>query len=205
MGNRSSLYNLQGGPPRRSDIPVPLLFSAVYRGKITPFITGRGAHLVSNTYCFHYSDQGSQIDQLPRVPKLQSWRLLPSGGFFLSRTNGGDDATCFLNSIIGIKRSFFSFDKNNQQNRSKLPVMEILSDRWFNPWPFDSPIVGGHRQPLSSGHVNSPSKNGHQQNCQVFSKLCGAGVLFERISCQRISLGGCHPKPGGWTPAGFDI
>ena len=30
-----------------------------------------------------------------------------------------------------------------------------------------SPNVGGHQQPLSKGHVNSPSQKGHLKNCQV--------------------------------------
>ena len=35
---------------------------------------------------------------------------------------------------------------------------------WFKV-TFLSPNVGGHQQPLISGHVNSPSQKGHQQNC----------------------------------------
>ena len=32
---------------------------------------------------------------------------------------------------------------------------------------FLSPNVGGHQQPLISGHSFAPSQKGHQQNCQV--------------------------------------
>ena len=32
---------------------------------------------------------------------------------------------------------------------------------------FKTPIWAGHVSPLSSGHVNSPSQKGHQQNCQA--------------------------------------
>ena len=38
----------------------------------------------------------------------------------------------------------------------------ILSDQT------SSPILGGHQQPLSSGHVNSPSHKGHKDLSGIF-------------------------------------
>ena len=55
--------------------------------------------------------------------------------------------------------------------------LKIKSTRWFDVTLFYIPI-GGHQQPLSSGHVNSPSKKkGHELNHMVPSYFSETGNL----------------------------
>ena len=56
--------------------------------------------------------------------------------------------------------------------RWKVGVDLTLSMWWFNSWPFLSPIVGGHKQPLSSGHVFSIPKRSQSQNCRWTTFWC---------------------------------
>ena len=74
-------------------------------------------------------------------------------------------------------------------------VGEMLISRWFKPWPFLSPNVGGHRSNLWRGsRFHSPSQKGHNRRIariQIsppgdskwpFDPLVGGHLTLERVT-----------------------
>ena len=72
-----------------------------------------------------------------------------------------------------------------------------MASRWFNSWPNFIPesLEVTMTSPLSSGHVNSASQKGHQQNCQVYKH--GSRIHKNQPNVGKHII---HGSYGIWVP-----
>ena len=62
---------------------------------------------------------------------------------------------------LGIKSGHFA-GHPSKKYVSNLDHFPNCTTMWFKPWPFDPQTLEVTNNPLSSGHVNSPSQKGHE-------------------------------------------
>ena len=130
----------------------------------------------------------------------------------------GGSSGIILNFFCLFSRWFFTVSIVNHPEQLPFPGDSIRDQTW-------SPIIGGHQQPLSSGHVNSPSQKGHVCRIARLGKMFqffpstkdqlmvtywfGARCFGFRkdppmkgIGILKLRAPEIHPKPPGPKPTG---